>query len=43
MFSESERGGGSREGNAGMVPKESVLEVHRWYDDVVHVTGYLLV
>ena len=38
IFSESERDGGSREGKTGMVPKESVLEVQRRYDDVVHVT-----
>jgi hypothetical protein len=25
------------------VHKEYVFEVQRWYDDVVHVTGYLLV
>jgi hypothetical protein len=29
-------------GKTGMVWKGSVCEVQRWYDDVDHVTGYLV-
>ncbi len=42
VFLEKEAVGVGR-GRHVCVHKEYVWEVQRWYDDVVHVTGYLLV